>query len=70
MILYRLGLVEKGVSVEKTIYKARALNPQFPKLIDLPLWEIGHYQVTAGFVGSAVLPDYVPLVLYRGQATV
>jgi hypothetical protein len=37
--------------VEKTIYKARALNPQFPKLIDLPLWEIGHYQVTAGFVG-------------------
>lgn len=40
-VFYRLGLIEKGASVEKIIYKARALNPEFPGLIDLPLWEIG-----------------------------
>ena len=45
-VFYRVGLIEKGTSVEKTIdriiYKARSLNPKFPGLIDSPVWEIGH----------------------------
>ena len=40
-VLHRLGLIKKGASVEQIVYKARALNPEFPGLIDLPLWEIG-----------------------------
>ena len=40
-VLYRVGLIEKGSVVEKIIYKARVLNPEFPGLIDSPLWEIG-----------------------------
>jgi endonuclease-3 len=40
-VLHRLGLIEKGASVEQVVYKARELNPEFPGLIDLPLWEIG-----------------------------
>jgi endonuclease III len=37
----RLGLAREGASNEELIYKARAINPEFPGLIDLPLWEIG-----------------------------
>lgn len=40
-VLYRIGLIERHASVEQIIYKARALNPEFPGLIDLPLWKIG-----------------------------
>ena len=37
----RLGLVNEGASQEELIYRARALHPEFPGLIDHPLWEIG-----------------------------
>ena len=40
-VLHRLGLIEKGASLEQIVYKARAMNPEFPGIIDLPLWEIG-----------------------------
>ena len=44
-VLYRTGLIEKNAATEKMrmkiIYMARALNPEFPGLIDSPLWEIG-----------------------------
>ena len=40
-VLRRVSLIEKDASVEEIIYKARALNPKFPGLIDSPLWEIG-----------------------------
>lgn len=40
-VLTRLGLVPKGASVEQITYKARALSPEFPGLLDLPAWEIG-----------------------------
>lgn len=40
-VLARLGLIEVGDSPEQVIYKARALSPNFPGLLDLPAWEIG-----------------------------
>jgi uncharacterized HhH-GPD family protein len=40
-VLGRLGLAPKGATVEELIYRARALNPEFPGIIDLPTWEIG-----------------------------
>jgi endonuclease III len=44
-VFMRLGLIEDDSSSEratkKAIYKARALYPKFPGLMDLPCWEIG-----------------------------
>lgn len=40
-VLTRLGLIETNDSPEQIIYKARALSPEFPGLLDLPTWEIG-----------------------------
>ena len=40
-VLYRLGFIEKNAKVERVIYKARELNPEFPGLIDPICWEIG-----------------------------
>lgn len=37
----RLGLCPPEASVEQVIYKARALHPVFPGIMDLPCWEIG-----------------------------
>ena len=37
----RLGLCESAASADKIIYKARALNPEFPGMMDLACWEIG-----------------------------
>ncbi len=40
-VFRRLGLVTKKASIEEIVYKARALNPEFPGLMDFPVWEIG-----------------------------
>ncbi|GBE05912.1 endonuclease III [bacterium BMS3Abin10] len=40
-VFRRLGLVPDKVSTDELIYKARALYPDFPGLMDLPAWEIG-----------------------------
>ncbi len=37
----RLSLCAPEATVEQVIYKARALYPVFPGIIDLPVWEIG-----------------------------
>lgn len=37
----RLGLCAPDASVEEVIFKARALYPRFPGVMDLPCWEIG-----------------------------
>ena len=39
-VLYRLGFIEKNAKVERVIYKARELNPEYPGLIDYLCWEI------------------------------
>lgn len=40
-VLYRLGLIPDNASHEQIIFRARAISPEFPGLVDLPLWEIG-----------------------------
>ena len=40
-VFARLGLTEAGATNEQVVYRARALHPEFPGLLDWPLWEIG-----------------------------
>ena len=40
-VFHRLGLTEESPSTEDVIYKARALYPEFPGLLDFPCWEVG-----------------------------
>lgn len=40
-VFARLGLCPEGASVEQVIYRARALHPEFPGMMDFPCWEIG-----------------------------
>ena len=40
-VFARLGFCAANASVEQVIYKARALYPEFPGMMDLPCWEIG-----------------------------
>lgn len=40
-VFARLGLCAADASTEQVIYKAKALHPEFPGLMDLPCWEIG-----------------------------
>ena len=40
-VLSRLGLCNVDVTIEQVIYKARALYPVFPGIMDFPCWEIG-----------------------------
>lgn len=37
----RLGLTGPEPTVDQCIFRARALNPEFPGLMDLPAWEVG-----------------------------
>ncbi len=41
-VLKRLELVPKDAKNEEIIYRARAICPEFPGLIDLPCWKIGN----------------------------
>ena len=40
-VFSRLGLCTANPTVEQVVYKARAIHPQFPGILDLPCWEIG-----------------------------
>jgi endonuclease III len=40
-VFHRLGLCPANITVQQVIYKARALYPDFPGMMDLPCWEIG-----------------------------
>lgn len=40
-VFSRLGLCPENTTVEQVIYRARALHPKFPGMMDLPCWEIG-----------------------------
>jgi Predicted EndoIII-related endonuclease len=40
-VMRRLGLVRTDCSDEEIIYRAREMNPKFPGVIDLGLWELG-----------------------------
>lgn len=57
-----LGLTDKEASVEQVIYRARALHPEFPGLMDLPCWEIGRNWCKAreAECGRCYLSDLCP----------
>lgn len=40
-VFKRLGLVKERATVEEIIFRARSIYPEFPGLMDLPVWEIG-----------------------------
>lgn len=40
-VMSRLGFVEPEASPEVVVYAARDLNPDFPGIFDLALWDIG-----------------------------
>ena len=40
-VFFRLGLTKRDASVDEVVYKARALYPEFPGLLDFPCWEVG-----------------------------
>ena len=40
-VFQRLGLISKRASPEQVIYRARELNPEFPGLLDFPVFQIG-----------------------------
>lgn len=40
-VMSRLGFVEPGSSPAVVIYAARELNPDFPGIFDLALWDLG-----------------------------
>lgn len=40
-VFFRLGLCPQNATVEQLIYKARALYPEFPDVMDFSCWEIG-----------------------------
>jgi endonuclease III len=44
----RLGLCPTDATPEQVVYKAKALYPEFPGLMDLPCWEIGKKWCKAG----------------------
>lgn len=41
-VFKRLGLISQSASIEELAYCARELNPEYPGVIDLPLWHIGN----------------------------
>jgi endonuclease III len=47
-VFSRLGLCKENATVEQVIYKARALYPQFPGIMDWPCWEIGRNWCKSG----------------------
>jgi len=40
-VFTRLGLCAANATVEQVVYKAKALYPEFPGMMDLPCWDIG-----------------------------
>lgn len=61
-VFSRLGLCATDTSVEQVIYKAKALHPEFPGMMDLPCWEIGRNWCKSGApeCGACYMHDLCP----------
>lgn len=59
-VMSRLGFVEHGSSTDVVIYAARELNPDFPGIFDLALWDLGRNtcRPTAPLCSSCRLANY------------
>lgn len=40
-VLHRMDIVPADATTDQIIYAARAIHPEFPGLLDFPVWEIG-----------------------------
>lgn len=58
----RLGLCDADVSVDQVIYKARAMHPKFPGIIDSPIFDIGRNWCRAAdpLCGECMMNDICP----------
>jgi endonuclease-3 len=54
-VFCRLGFCPPDASIEQIIYKAKALHPGFPGIMDLPSWEIGRQCVVCRTQNVAVV---------------
>jgi uncharacterized HhH-GPD family protein len=63
----RLGLCPANASIEQIIYKARALHPTFPGILDLSSWQIGRTYCgdRAPKCDDCYLNDLCPTALQR-----
>lgn len=61
-VLLRLGLTTESDDIEAIIYRARALHPEFPGLLDFPAWEIGRNwcRPTAPLCGQCLMRSVCP----------
>jgi len=61
-VFARFGLCAPDATAEQVIYKARALHPEFPGIMDLPSWEIGrnHCKARGPECGSCYMKDLCP----------
>jgi endonuclease III len=67
-VFARLELSATDASVEQIIYKARALYPNFPGIMDLPCWEIGRNYCKASNpdCGACYMNDLCPTAIPKG----
>ena len=58
----RLGLCAPDATIEQLVYRARALHPAFPGIMDLPSWEIGRNwcKPHAPLCGACYMEDLCP----------
>lgn len=58
----RLGICAPDATIEQLVYKARALHPAFPGIMDLPSWEIGRNwcKPRTPLCGSCYMKDLCP----------
>jgi endonuclease III len=60
-VFARLGLCPSAPKVEQVMYKARALCPDYPGIIDLPCWDIGrNWCGTDPRCGDCYMKDLCP----------
>ena len=61
-VFARLGLSREDASPEELIYRARALHPEFPGLMDFPAWDIGKSWCKAGkpLCGQCYMKELCP----------
>ena len=66
-VFQRLGLVREGAGIDEVIYRARALRPDFPGLMDFPAWEIGRNwcRPATPLCGSCYMRVACPTALQR-----
>lgn len=64
----RLGLTRADAPNDELIYRARALSPRFPGLLDYPTWDIGKKwcKNSNPICGQCVMHDICPFALSGG----